>query len=81
MRCYICDSLLATPVWNSLYKAYEPCPSCMDIIHNVFEDTPEQLSLEMEDEEDVVEGESSSDGVGDSDPSPFEYIGKEGLTR
>ena len=86
MRCYICDSLLSTPTWNSLHKAYEPCPTCMDIIHHVFEtNTPEYNSLEEleweEGLEDVVEDEGDPDGVGDSNPPQHGDIRKERLVR
>lgn len=51
----------------------------MDVIHHVFEDTPEQFSLELEEED--VEDEGDRDGVSDGDPPSHEYIRKEGLAR
>ncbi len=77
MRCYICDSVLSSPVWNSQLKAYEPCPTCMDIIHHVFEDAPEQNSPDEESLEDV-EDISDERSFGDSNPKPDEPLGKEG---
>ena len=74
MRCYICDSVLSTPVWNSLYKAYEPCPTCMDIIHHVFEDTPEQPP--SEDEENVPE-DFSCEEIASSGDTPSGFNGAE----
>lgn len=80
MRCYICDSVLSAPVWNGQLKAFEPCPTCMDIIHHVFEDTPEPLSVEEESLDDA-ENDNNSESYGDSYPEPDEFVRKEDLAR
>lgn len=80
MRCYICDVVLSSPVYNSQTETFEPCSTCLDVINHVFEDSPEQPTLPLFDEEEesldnVLENEYSeeSDGSGDlSDVGPFE---------
>ena len=52
MRCKICDSLINRPVWNSQLGDWEVCPTCLDIINNVFEDPVAEDSYAEEDEED-----------------------------
>lgn len=53
MRCYICNSVLAEPRYNSDTEAYEPCEMCMLVIHDTlagFHDRPsadeDELGLE-----------------------------------
>jgi hypothetical protein len=51
MRCKICDSSIARPVWNNQLKDWEICPTCLDIVNHVFEDpVVEDAYSEEEDE-------------------------------
>ena len=38
MRCHICDTVINKPVFNSQWKNWEPCTTCLEVINNVFED-------------------------------------------
>lgn len=40
MRCYICDSVLSpeSTRWNAEHEDYDPCPTCLMIISEVFDD-------------------------------------------
>lgn len=69
MRCNICDSVLSSPTYNSQIGTFEPCPTCLDVINSVFDDTPEQLPLPLEEEstEDVDQDEYGDESVGNSD--------------
>lgn len=43
MRCYICDRALTEPVFNAEIDGYEPCDTCMAVIHDAignFTDKP-----------------------------------------
>ncbi len=50
MRCHICNSVLEQPQWSALHNDWEPCPTCQEVIDNVFEDL-------VEEEEDVYDYE------------------------
>lgn len=49
MRCHICDSQLANIHFNRLHDDIDPCPTCLEVISNVFTDpVPEEELLEVE---------------------------------
>lgn len=48
MKCHICDSNLENPTYNRDFDDFDPCPRCLAIIADVFNDRPED---EMSDEE------------------------------
>jgi hypothetical protein len=36
MRCYICNSILEDPQYNLDHEDYDPCPTCLAVIEDVF---------------------------------------------
>ncbi len=76
MRCHICDSVLSTPIYNGQWEEFEPCPTCLAVINDVFEDTPDQIPLPLEPEsttEDVDLDELNDEIVGGLD---IDYSGE-----
>lgn len=59
MRCHICDSVLSPEVvhWNSDHEEWDPCPTCLMIIDEVFDDHLEEdeITRLLEAEEDFLE--------------------------
>lgn len=43
MRCYICNKVLDAPRYNRLHKDYDPCNTCLEVIHGVFNDFPDEF--------------------------------------
>lgn len=72
MRCYICDRVLSDPHFNSEINGYEPCDTCMAVIHDTVGS--------FEDRSAVAEDELSEDSVLEAfhllvaAVSPEEYI-------
>lgn len=56
MRCYICDAVLSpdSTHWNSDHDEYDPCPTCLIAIAEVFEDPldEDQITWLLEQEDD-----------------------------
>ena len=54
MKCNICDSTLKGEdvIWSALYEEWEPCPTCLIAINEVFEDQldEEQVTYLLEEE-------------------------------
>lgn len=46
MRCACCDDILHEPKWNRDHQMWDYCPTCLEIIFNVFEDYPEEIEEE-----------------------------------
>lgn len=38
MRCHICDNNLSSVVYNADHDDFDPCGTCLEVIHNVFKD-------------------------------------------
>ncbi len=49
MRCHICNMLLEEPVYNSDHKDYDPCPSCLVVIHDTLASFKDKAVAEDED--------------------------------
>lgn len=61
MRCRICDAVLANPHFNRDHGDIDPCPTCLNVINDVFSDedppeeegeislTPEEAAAQAED--------------------------------
>lgn len=49
MRCYICDRALTTPSFNSDTQGYEPCETCMEVIHDTLASFLDKPSADEDD--------------------------------
>lgn len=73
MRCYICDSILSTEAtqWNSDHEEWDPCPTCLTVIADVFSDPldEDEITYLLEKEEDIsLDGLSTEDIQEESSP-------------
>lgn len=52
MRCYICQTVLteSSIQWNNDHKDWDPCPTCLIEINEVFSDPPteEEITAQLE---------------------------------
>lgn len=48
MRCHICDSVLGPTdvAWSTLHDEFDPCPSCLLAISEVFNDLDDEEIME-----------------------------------
>lgn len=54
MKCYICDATLAEPIFNRETNAYEPCGTCMAVIHDTLDGYKDNPSVAEDDFNDMV---------------------------
>ena len=58
MRCHICNAALSpeTIHFNRQHGDFDPCPTCLTVIGEVFsdEDVPEETEIEEEEDDDAV---------------------------
>lgn len=45
MRCNICDNSLSEPVYNRMLEAWEPCPTCLAVIHDTISGYRDRASV------------------------------------
>ena len=57
MKCFICDKELKTEeiIWNTLADEWEPCPECLLVISEVFNDLDEEEITSILEFEGVIE--------------------------
>lgn len=56
MRCFICDVGLTNVHYNRDHQDFDPCPTCLEVIGEVFADEPP-----------VDDSEDASDDITESD--------------
>lgn len=65
MRCRICDVVLSpeSTHWNSDHEEYDPCPTCLMIIAEVFDDPldEDEITWLLEHEETFEEDQTLDD--------------------
>lgn len=44
MRCYICDKVVETPVYDEDHQDFQPCEGCMAIINDLVEGDKDQVT-------------------------------------
>lgn len=53
MRCYICDVALSEPRFNADHEDYEPCETCIAVVHDTLDgylDTPAAAEDDFQDD-------------------------------
>lgn len=46
MRCFICNRVLSEPNYNKDHEAYDPCDTCMVIIHDTIAGYRDKTSVD-----------------------------------
>lgn len=54
MHCFICDREQSNISFNVLHKDFDPCPTCQEVIDNVFGDSSDS-DIEVETAEPTAE--------------------------